>query len=120
MTKAAIVLRKTLCALVLSREGKRVEMAPNQVQSFSPEEVAKINKINQYALDYPSDEDVEIWNLRNPVAETTSEGTDTTSEGPAVDTKPKGKGGKGGKPDAAPATGPATGGEGEGNNDDEI
>lgn len=81
-----MILRKLLCSLVFERQGKRVELHPGAVAQFSPEEVQKLNKMNPDLLDYPSDDEVELFELRNakkaPVLDTGA-GADL-NEGPAA------------------------------------
>ena len=81
-----MILRKLLCSLVFERQGKRIELHPGAVAQFSPEEVQKLNKMNPDLLDYPSDDEVELFELRNakkaPVLDTGA-GADL-NEGPAA------------------------------------
>lgn len=60
-----MILRKLLCSLVFERQGQRIELHPGAVAQFSPEEVQKLNKMNPDLLDYPSDDEVELFELRN-------------------------------------------------------
>ena len=81
-----MILRKLLCSLVFERQGKRIELHPGAVAQFSPEEVQKLNKMNPDLLDYPSDDEVELFELRNAKkapALDTGAGADL-NEGPAA------------------------------------
>ena len=108
-----MILRKLLCSLVFERQGKRIELHPGAVAQFSPEEVQKLNKMNPDLLDYPSDDEVELFELRNakkaPVLDTGA-GADL-NEGPAAAAaavKPKPTPKKKAASAAQAADGPAT------------
>lgn len=125
-----MVLRKLLTALVFEREGKRIDMAPGMVAQFTPDEVKRINGMNAELLEYPSDDEVELFNLRQAKATALVDaGATDLEDGPAAapaaaaTKKPAAK-----KPAAKPAD-PATAAEGpaaaatgteDGKQDDEI
>lgn len=108
-----MILRKLLCSLVFERQGKRIELHPGAVAQFSPEEVQKLNKMNPDLLDYPSDDEVELFELRNAKkapALDTGAGADL-NEGPAAAAaavKPKPTPKKKAAQAAQAADGPAT------------
>lgn len=120
-----MILRKLLCSLTFERQGKRITFAPNTVEQFTPDEVAKLNRMNPDLLEYPSDDEVELYQLRldkkAPAALPQDLGTD---DGPAATTKPKGPAKKKG-PDTQtakaadePATHAAGEGQAKGDNDE--
>lgn len=119
-----MILRKLLCSLVFERQGKRIELHPGAVAQFSPEEVQKLNKMNPDLLDYPSDDEVELFELRNakkaPVLDPGA-GADL-NEGPAaaaVKPKPTPKKKAASAAQAAQAAdGPATDAAGQKDGDD--
>ncbi|WCZ66088.1 hypothetical protein phiA034_gene0005 [Aeromonas phage phiA034] len=132
-----MILRKLLTALVFERGGKRIDLAPGVVAEFTPEEAKRIQAMNPDLLEYPSDDEVELFNLRQAKkAPAVDLGAGDLNEGPAAaPTKPAApaKPKKGGNKPAAdapaaapegPATDAGTGTEnGTGtdeNNDDEI
>jgi hypothetical protein len=107
-----MILRKLLCSLVFERQGKRIELHPGSVAQFTPDEVQKLNKMNPDLLDYPSDDEVELFELRNaskaPKLEVSPGANAGLSDGPAVKAKPAPKK-KGPAAQAAQAAdGPAT------------
>ena len=85
-----MILRKLLCSLTFERQGKRITFAPNTVEQFTPDEVAKLNQMNPDLLEYPSDDEVELYQLRlakkAPAVLPQDLGTD---DGPATTTKQK-------------------------------
>lgn len=125
-----MILRKLLTALVFERDGKRIDLAPGAVVQFTPDEVKRINAMNPELLEYPSDDEVELFNLRQAKkASLVDLGTTDLEDGPAAapaaaTKKPATK-----KPAAKPAD-PATAAEGpaaaaaagdeDGKHDDEI
>ncbi|UIS24826.1 hypothetical protein pAEv1812_17 [Aeromonas phage pAEv1812] len=130
-----MILRKLLTALVFERAGKRIDLAPGVVAEFTPEEAKRIQAMNPDLLEYPSDDEVELFNLRQAKkAPAVDLGAGDLSEGPAAPVKQtapaKKKGGNKPAADApaaapeGPATDAGTGTEnGTGtdeNNDDEI
>ena len=122
-----MVLRKLLTALVFEREGKRINLAPGTVAQFTPDEVKRINGMNAELLEYPSDDEVELFNLRQakatvPVDSGATDLEDGPAAAPAAAKKPAAK-----KPAAKPADhataaeGPAAAaGTEDGKQDDEI
>lgn len=87
-----MILRKLLCSLVFERQGKRIELQPGAVAQFSPEEVQKLNKMNPDLLDYPSDDEVELFELRNAKKEpllAAGPGSDLSDGPAAAAVKPK-------------------------------
>ena len=124
-----MVLRKLLTALVFERAGVRIDLAPGAVAQFTPDEVKRINGMNAELLEYPSDDEVELFNLRQAKATALVDaGATDLEDGPAAapaaasTKKPAAK-----KPAAKPAD-PATAAEGpaaatgteDGKQDDEI
>ena len=123
-----MILRKLLTALVFERAGKRIDLAPGVVAEFTPDEVKRINGMNAELLEYPSDDEVELFNLRQakatvPVDSGATDLEDGPAAAPAAAKKPGAK-----KPAAKPAD-PATAAEGpaaaatgteDGKQDDEI
>lgn len=131
-----MILRKLLTALVFERAGKRIDLAPGVVAEFTPEEAKRIQAMNPDLLEYPSDDEVELFNLRQAKkapavdlgAGDLSEGPAASPTKPATPAKPKKGGNKAAAdaPAAAPEgpateTGTDTGDvKGDENNDDEI
>lgn len=123
-----MILRKLLTALVFERAGKRINLAPGTVAQFAPDEVQRLNQMNPDLLDFPSDDEVELFNLRQakaaPLVDVgTTDLEDGPAAAPAAAKKPAAK-----KPAAKPAD-PATAAEGpavaatgdeDGKHDDEI
>ena len=129
-----MILRKLLTALVFERAGKRIDLAPGVVAEFTPEEAKRIQAMNPDLLEYPSDDEVELFNLRQakkaPAVDLgASDLNDGPAAAPAKQPQAKKKGAQKPAADAPVAApeGPATetgtdtgdGKDGE-NNDDEI
>ena len=80
-----MILRKLLTALVFEREGKRINLAPGTVAQFTPDEVKRINGMNAELLEYPSDDEVELFNLRQAKATApVDSGATDLEDGPAA------------------------------------
>lgn len=80
-----MILRKLLTALVFERAGKRIDLAPGTVAEFTPEEAKRIQAMNPDLLEYPSDDEVELFNLRQAKkAPAVDLGAGDLSEGPAA------------------------------------
>lgn len=124
-----MILRKLLTALVFERAGKRIDLAPGVVAEFTPDEVKRINGMNAELLEYPSDDEVELFNLRQAKATALVDaGATDLEDGPAAAPAASTKKPAAKKPAAKPAD-PATAAEGpaaaatgteDGKQDDEI
>ncbi|UHS65875.1 hypothetical protein Ah13B_60 [Aeromonas phage AhMtk13b] len=124
-----MILRKLLTALVFERAGKRIDLAPGVVAEFTPDEVKRINGMNAELLEYPSDDEVELFNLRQAKATALVDaGATDLEDGPAAAPAAAAKKPAAKKPAAKPAD-PATAAEGpaaaatgteDGKQDDEI
>lgn len=79
-----MILRKLLTALVFERGGKRIELAPHSVVQLYPEEVKRIQAMNPDLLEFPSDDEVELFNLRQAKAEPLKVDTGDLADGPAA------------------------------------
>ena len=106
-----MVLRKLMGALVFERDGKRVALAPFTVAQFTTDEVQKLNRMNPELLEYPSDDEVELFELRQKgkvKAEPLKVDTPEVPEGPAADVKKTTTKKPTAKPAAGAADGPAS------------
>ncbi len=106
-----MVLRKLMGALVFERDGKRIDMAPFTVAQFTTDEVKKLNRMNPELLDFPSDDEVELFELRNKgkeKAEPLKVDAPEVPEGPAADAKKPATKKATAKPAAGAADGPAS------------
>lgn len=85
MAEKTLVLRKLMGALVFERDGKRIDVAPKTVVALTTDEVKKLNAMNPSLLEYPSDDEVELYNLRNAPKTAPQAPVDDDSLKPQVD-----------------------------------